>query len=184
MSRKTRGSNRYNKQKLKVSRIHQDTKNQREWYIHNITSLLVNNFDLIAIEDLNVEGIKSRFGKSVSDASFSTLVNQLIYKSQRNGVALRKVDRFYPSSKACSQCGNVKSELLLSERVYCCEECNMSMDRDLNASKNILSSVLEEMKNELNSEEHPEYSRGEEISLEEVCKYPLIASSMKRLKTI
>lgn len=177
LSRKQKGSNRHKKQKLKVARIHEKIANKRSWYIHNITSTLINNFDIICIEDLNVEGMKSMFGKSISDVSFSMLVNQLEYKAKWYGKQTIKIDRFYPSSKTCSCCGNVKSDLTLKDRTYICSECETEIDRDLNASINILKQGLKDL-----SAEITDYKRGEEIRLGEYNTH--LASSMKRLEVI
>jgi putative transposase len=103
-----------------------------------VSSKIVNDYDLISIEDLNVKGmVKNRkLSKSISDASFSMFFSMLKYKCEWYGKELVKIDRFAPSSKTCSNCGSVKTELKLSERVYKCK-CGFEMDRDLNASKNI-----------------------------------------------
>ena len=175
LSRKKKGSSRYNKQKLKVAKIHEKISNQREWYIHNITTTLVNNFDIICIEDLNVEGMKKKFGKSISDAVFSTIVKQLQYKTNWYGKFIGQINRWYPSSKTCSCCGSVNKELTLKDRTYICSECGTTIDRDLNASINILNEGLNVL-----SVEATDYSRGEELRLSE-CLHSNIASSMKRL---
>jgi putative transposase len=91
------------------------------------------------IEDLNVAGmIKNRhMAKSVSEAAMGELSRQIIYKANWHRVELRKADRFFPSSKICSGCGNVKLRLRLSERIFSCDACEMSIDRDLNAAINL-----------------------------------------------
>ena len=175
LSRKTRGSNRYKKQRLNVTKIHEKIVNQRKWYIHNITSWIVNTFDIICIEDLNVEGMKKKFGKSISDAVFSEITRQLTYKAFWYGKSISKIDRWFPSSKMCSCCGNVNKDLTLKDRTYVCAECGAVINRDLNASINILNQGLLD-----SSAEAVDYTRGEELRLKE-CLHSSIASSMKRL---
>jgi len=140
-ARKKKGSSRHKKCKLKVARIHQTISNQREYFLHQVSNYLVLNYDRIVIEDLNVKGmVKNRkLAKSISDASFSAFRSQLTYKCDWYGRELVVADRFYPSSKTCSSCGNVKKELKLSERVYNCEVCGFVCDRDLNAAINLKS---------------------------------------------
>jgi putative transposase len=138
LNRKKKGSFRYTKCKIKVARIHKKIANQRNHFLHIVSSKIVNDYDLISIEDLNVKGIvkNRKLSKSISDASFSMFFSMLKYKCEWYGKELVKIDRFAPSSKTCSNCGSVKTELKLSERVYKCK-CGFEMDRDLNASKNI-----------------------------------------------
>ena len=139
LSKKVKRSTRYKKCKLKIARLHKKTANQREHYLHNLTTKIVKDFDVICIEDLNVSGmLKNRkLSKSISDVSFSKMFLMLDYKCKWYGKELVKIPRFAPSSKTCSNCGNVKKELKLSERTYHCEVCDFEMDRDLNASINI-----------------------------------------------
>ena len=139
LSKKKKGSSRYAKIKLKVARLHKKTANQRDWFLHNISTKIVKDFDTISIEDLNVSGMlkNHKLAKSIADVSYSKFFSMLGYKCKWYGKYLIKIPRFTPSSKTCSNCGNVKKELKLSERTYNCEQCGHSQDRDLNASKNI-----------------------------------------------
>lgn len=139
LSRKKLGSNRRNKCRLKVSRLHRDIANKRSWYIHNLTTMLVNNYDVICIEDLNTSGMlqSHKLAGSVSDASFSMFRNQLEYKCRWYGKELVIIDRFYPSSKTCSKCGWKNKDLKLSDRTFICKNCGLEIDRDLNAAINI-----------------------------------------------
>jgi IS605 OrfB family transposase len=153
--------------------------NQRKWLLHNISSALVEVHDIICLEDLNIEGMKKGYlGKSISDASLAELVRMIEYKATWYGKTVVKVDRFYPSSKTCSCCGSVKKNLSLEDRIYVCNECGFKMDRDLNASRNILDQGLKVL--DLKSVELIDYSRGEEIRLGRFL-HSTIASSMKRL---
>ena len=83
-----------------------------------------------------------RLAQSISDVAFGELVRQVEYKSALNGVTVKKADRFYPSSKTCSVCGNVKTDLKLSERTYRCDKCGAVIDRDYNASLNLLGLIV------------------------------------------
>jgi putative transposase len=140
LSRKTVGSLRFKKIKRKIAKIHRKIARRREWLHHNISSYLVNNYDEIVIEDLNVQGMMSnhKLARSIGNQGWSTLGNQIEYKSRWYGKKVKKVSRWFPSSKLCNKCGNVKKDLSLSERIYECE-CGNKMNRDLNASLNILS---------------------------------------------
>lgn len=101
--------------------------------------MIARTYSVVCIEDLNVAGMvkNRRLARSVSDASLGEFRRQLEYKTARTGAALRVIDRWYPSSKTCSECGAVKAKLSLSERVYRCDACGLSIDRDLNAAINI-----------------------------------------------
>lgn len=139
LSRKMPGSNRRDKARAKVARIHAHVASQRNDALHNLTTHLANKYSEISIEDLNVTGMTKNhaLAKSVMDASFGEFRRQLEYKTARTGARLNVVDRWYPSSKMCSGCGRVKAKLSLSERTYRCESCGLIMDRDLNAANNI-----------------------------------------------
>ena len=139
LSRKVKGSRRRAKARAKVARIHARVANQRLDAMHKLTTWLASTFSHISVEDLNAAGMarNHRLAKAVSDASFGEFRRQLEYKTTRTGAALHVVDRWYPSSKTCSACGTVKAKLSLSERVFHCDACGLSIDRDLNAAINI-----------------------------------------------
>lgn len=139
LSRKTKGSNRHRKNKLKIARLHNKIANKRNDFLHNITTYIVNNYDNIYIEDLNVLGMLSnhKLAKAISDTSFSMFRSMLEYKCKWYGKILCVIDRFYPSSKTCSECGWKKENLTLSDRIFKCENCGIEIDRDLNAAINI-----------------------------------------------
>lgn len=139
LSRKTVGSKRRAKARAKVARLHAHVANQRIDAIHKATTWLTGTYSDICIEDLNVVGMAKNhhLAKAVSDASFGEFRRQLEYKIARTSATLHVVDRWYPSSKTCSKCGAVKAKLSLSERVYRCDACGLSIDRDLNAAINI-----------------------------------------------
>ncbi|KFI52823.1 IS607 family element RNA-guided endonuclease TnpB [Bifidobacterium callitrichos] len=140
LSRRTRGSNRRRRTRERVARLHARVANQRRDLLHKLTTRLASIYSDISIEDLNVAGMvrNHRLAKAVEDASFHELRRQLEYKTARTGARLHVVDRWYPSSKTCSDCGRVKAKLSLDERVYRCDGCGLIMDRDLNAAINIM----------------------------------------------
>ena len=139
LSRKVMGSVRREKAKKRVARLHARVADVRADAINKATTMIANTYGTVCIEDLNVAGmVKNRsLARSVSDAALGEFRRQLEYKTARSGAVLRVVDRWYPSSKTCSNCGTVKAKLPLSERVFNCDACGASMDRDLNAAINI-----------------------------------------------
>jgi putative transposase len=139
LSRKKKGSTRRDKCKLKVSRIHAKTTNQRKWFHHQVSLDLVRRFDFIGMESLNVAGMKKNhcLAKAVSDAGWSQFVSFTKYKSEWNHKVVQEVDRFFPSSKLCGDCGAVNHELKLEDREWVCTSCGCLHDRDTNASRNI-----------------------------------------------
>lgn len=127
------------KQKLRVQRLHQRIANVRSDYQNKIIAEIIRREpSFITIEDLNVRGMmKNRhLSKAIANQGFSQFVNKLKYKCYLNGIELRQVDRFYASSKICCVCGQIKSDLKLSDRVYRCD-CGNIIDRDYNASINL-----------------------------------------------
>lgn len=137
--RKQRGSNRRRKCKLKVARLHRKISDKRSFYMHNLTIMLVSNYDVICIEDLNTSGMLKNHNLAgcISDTSFSMFRSQLEYKCSWYGKELIVIDRFYPSSKTCSCCGWKNEGLKLSDRIFKCINCGSELDRDLNAAINI-----------------------------------------------
>lgn len=140
LSRKTKGSKRRAKARERVARLHAHVANRRHDALNKLTTMLSRTYSDISIEDLNVAGMvkNHRLAKAVEDASFSELRRQLEYKTAKTGARLHFVDRWYPSSKTCSNCGSVKAKLSLKERTYKCEHCGLVIDRDLNAAINIM----------------------------------------------
>lgn len=135
-----RGSARWNKALKRVQAVHAHVAYQRADAIGKITAQLARNYTDISIEDLNVQGMSRnrRLAKHVLDAGFREFRRQLEYKTARSGARLHVIDRWYPSSKACSSCGVVKAKLSLSERVFHCDTCGFEIDRDLNAAINLM----------------------------------------------
>lgn len=143
LSRKKKGSNRFEKQKLKVAKIHEKIASCRLDTLHKVSYQLVKENDLIVVEDLNVKGMikNPKLSKHIADVSWGNFVNLLNYKCDWYGKELVKVNRFYPSSKSCNCCGWINQNLKLSDREWGCK-CGKKHDRDLNASKNILKEGL------------------------------------------
>ena len=132
------GSKNYGKQKKRIARRHEKIRNQRKDFLHKLSRRIADSFDAAAMEDIDMKAMSQgmHFGKSVMDNGNGVFRNMLRYKLEEQGKELIVVDRFYPSSKRCSVCGNVKTELRLSERIYRCS-CGNCMDRDVNAAVNI-----------------------------------------------
>ena len=139
LSRKRKGSNRRRKARAQVARLYARVANLRSDALNKTTIMLAHAYSDIGIEDLNVAGLVKNHGlaRSIQDAAFAEFRRQLEYKTARTGARLHVIDRWYPSSKTCSNCGTVKAKLSLSERVYRCDECGLVIDRDLNAAVNI-----------------------------------------------
>ena len=143
LSRKQKGSNNREKAKTKLSRLHAKIGNIRSNSLHQITTYLVSEYDVLAIEDLNVSGmVKNRkLSRAISDLGFYEFKRQLIYKANQWGKAVKSVDIFYPSTKTCHCCGHKVDELPLSVRMWQCPSCHTQHDRDINASMNILANA-------------------------------------------
>ena len=143
LSRKQKGSNGFEKQKLKVAKIHEKITNTRQDVLHKVSNDIVSNYDVICLEDLNVKGmIKNRkLSKHIADASWGTFVRFVEYKADWNNKTVVKINRWYPSSKTCSVCGYINQDLNLSIREWTCKNGH-KLDRDLNASQNILKEGL------------------------------------------
>lgn len=140
LSKKQKDSNSRQKQKIKLSLIHQKITNIRKDYLHKVSTEIVKNHDIISVEDLSVKNMMKnhKLSQSLSDVSLGMFYTMLEYKSKWNDKSFVKIDRFFPSSKTCSNCGWIYQDLNLSIREWNCSSCNEHHDRDLNASKNIL----------------------------------------------
>ena len=141
LSRQIKGSNNYNKTKIKIARIHSKIKNSRKYNLIKIVNKLVKEHDIIVSEKLKVKEMSSNhnLAKSILDASFNKICNLLKWKVKQEGKYYYQVDTYYPSSKTCSHCGN-KTNITndLSIRKWQCIECGNKNDRDINASINIM----------------------------------------------
>jgi len=128
------------KQVVQVQKLHQKLANIRENYINQVINDIVKTKpSFITIEDLNVRGMmkNKHLARSIAQQKFYQFKTKLQYKCMLNGIELRIVDRFYPSSKMCSECGVINTTLKLSDRIYICTECGCVIDRDKNASINL-----------------------------------------------
>ncbi|MFA5067989.1 MAG: RNA-guided endonuclease TnpB family protein [Candidatus Izemoplasmatales bacterium] len=132
-------SNNYKKQQMVVAKLHNKIANIRKDDIHKLTTYLSKNHTEIVIENLNVSGMikNHKLASAIIDGGFFEFKRQLEYKCNWYGTKLIIADRFFPSSKKCSCCGNIKKDLKLKDRVYNCEKCGISIDRDINASLNL-----------------------------------------------
>ena len=139
LSRKVMGSARREKAKGRVARLRARVADVRADAINKATTMIARSYNTVCIEDLNVAGMveNHHLARSLSDAALGEFRRQLEYKTARSGTVLRVVDRWYPSSKTCSNCGVVKAKLSLAERTFNCDACGLSIDRDLNAAINI-----------------------------------------------
>lgn len=141
LSRCQKGSKGKEKARLKVARQHEKIANQRQDFLHKLSRQLIEDNQLIAIEDLNVKGMvkNHNLAKSISDAGWSEFTRQLSYKGDWYGCHIGQIDRYFPSSKRHFVCGFIYEGLTLSERQWFCPECQEWVDRDENASQNILN---------------------------------------------
>jgi putative transposase len=153
LSRKVKGSNNREKARHKVARIHATIADARTDFLHKLTTRLVRENQTIAVEDLAVKNMmiakrgansaqNHKLAQAIADASWSELLRQLEYKCQWYGRTLVKIDRWFPSSKRCGNCGHVVDKLPLDVREWDCPECGTHHDRDINAANNILAAGL------------------------------------------
>lgn len=146
LSRKTIGSNRWNKARIKVANLQKHISNQRSDFLHKLTTNIIRKYDVIVIEDLDVKSMKETNSKTrnkrVGDVSWSEFRRQLTYKSQWYGKQLIVIDRYYPSSQICNICGHRDGKKTEDVRLWICPNCNSELDRDVNAAKNILQEGL------------------------------------------
>lgn len=144
LAKKQKGSANRFKAKRKVARLHAKTADTRRDFLHKLSTRLVNENQVIAIESLAVSNMQKNhcLAKSISDAGWSEFVRQLEYKSLWYGRTLVGIDRWYPSSKRCSDCGHTVPKMPLNVREWVCPECGSIHDRDHNASKNVLAAGL------------------------------------------
>lgn len=145
LSRKKQGSKNREKARVNLARLHLRIRNIRQDALHKLTTYLTQNFDEIAIEDLNVKGMmrNRHLARAILDMGFHEFRRQLVYKSMLRRCHVVAVDRWFPSSKICSRCSVIKENMPLGERMFRCEACGLVIDRDLNAAKNIARIVFD-----------------------------------------
>lgn len=151
LSKKKKGSKNRYKTKKKLARAYRKLKNKRENHHWKLAHELCKQYRFIAIEDLNIDGMKKMWGKKVSDLSFASFVLKLEHVSKKYGTKVQKVDRWFASSKTCFDCGKKNDKLKLSDREWVCQSCGTVHDRDKNASKNILRQGIVESKSKSKS---------------------------------
>lgn len=146
LSRKTIGGSNWNKARVKVANLQKHISNQRNDFLHKLTTDIVRTYDVISIEDLDVKSMKetndSTRNKRVGDVSWSEFRRQLAYKTSWYGKVLSVIDRYYPSSQICHVCGHRDGKKSENIRVWTCPRCNSELDRDVNAAINILNEGL------------------------------------------
>ncbi|GAM13706.1 RNA-guided endonuclease TnpB family protein [Mesobacillus selenatarsenatis] len=137
LSRKKKGSSNWNKQRIRVAKIQERVANQRKNFLHHKSKELVTNYDAVVIEDLDMKGMSQalKFGKSVADNGWGMFTSFLQYKLKEQGKQLIKIDKWFPSTKTCSSCGNTQP-MPMAMRTYTCS-CGVNLDRDYNSALNI-----------------------------------------------
>lgn len=157
-SRKTKGSNRREKCRLKLALLNQKRTGKLLHFHRHLVNLICSENQTIKIENLNVSGMMKnrKLSRKIQSVSWSKFIAMLKQKSLDYGSSVIEVNRFFPSSKLCSSCGEEKKELKLSDRIYTCEKCGLEIDRDFNASINILN---------YKSDELSDYRHGETVNL-------------------
>ena len=142
--RSLKDSKNFQKQKIKVARLHEKIANQRSDYLDKLSIQLVREYDIIYVEDIHTKGIlkNHKLAKSVTDVAWNTFLSKLEYKCLWYGKILHKIDRWYPSTQICHVCGHIDGKKLLSIRKWECSSCHAIHDRDVNAAINILNEGL------------------------------------------
>ena len=148
LSRKTKGSNRRKKAVVKVARAHARVADTRRDWQHKLSTAIIRDNQAVYVEDLCVAGLgRTRLAKSVHDAGWAQFVGMLEYKAARYGRIFGKVDRFFPSTRMCSDCKRINEKLPLNVRSWTCP-CGSHHDRDINAARNILAAGRAESQND------------------------------------
>ena len=142
LSHMVKGSNNYMEQRLKITNLHEKITNQRKDFLHKTSRYIANKYDYVFVEDLDLKSISERkeelkLGIFVSDLGYGIFLNQLKYKLEWLNKKLVKVDKYFPSSQLCSECGYRKTDLLLKTKFWICPNCGVKHNRDHNAAINI-----------------------------------------------
>ena len=144
LSRKEKGSNNRNKAKIKLAKAYKKINDRKQYYLHQVSNILINENQVICMEDLNVKGMlrNHKLAESIQEMNFGEFRRMLEYKARWYNRKIVFVDRFYPSSKTCHNCGYINKELKLSDRRWICPQCGGVIERDHNAALNILDEGL------------------------------------------
>jgi putative transposase len=163
LSRKQKGSNNRHKARLQVAKIHAQITDARKDFLHKLTTQLVRENQTIVVEDLAIKNMvkNHKLSGAISDASWGELIRQLTYKCEWYGRELIKIDRWFPSSKRCGNCGHIVDKLPLNIREWECPKCGANHDRDINAAHNILAAGLAVSVCGANVRPDREYSKGQ-----------------------
>lgn len=153
LARKKKGSNNREKARIKLARFEKHISDSRKDYIEKETLRLVRTYDVIGIEDLNLQGLMkfSHNAKNYVDTSWYTFTQKLIWKAQFNDCIVVKSDRFYPSSKTCNRCGYINHSLTLKDRTWICPNCGTEIIRDQNAAQNLRDNAINLLVDEIKS---------------------------------
>ena len=146
-SRKKTNSKNKEKARIKLAKCHEKIANQRKYFNDCLSKKLLDNYDFIFIEDLNIQSMKKLWGRKVSDIAWYQFTTMLNYKALERNKYVLKIDRFFPSSKLCHNCGYKNEALSLNDRKWICPVCYSELDRDINAAKNILKKGLKKLSN-------------------------------------
>lgn len=144
LSRKEKGSNNRDKARIKLAKAYKKINDRKQYYLHQVSNTLINENQVICMEDLNVKGMlrNHKLAESIQEMNFGEFRRMLEYKAKWYGRIIVYVDRFYPSSKTCHNCGYINKELKLSDRQWTCPQCGGVIERDHNAALNILDEGL------------------------------------------
>lgn len=166
-ARKQKGSNRKEKLRIKIAKLHEKITNSREDMQHKLSTLLLNKYDVICLETLAVKNMMQnhKLAYAIADVSWNSMIQKLEYKAAWKGKKIIKIDHFYPSSKTCHNCGYINQNLSLKDRTWECPQCGTVLDRDVNAAKNILTRGLTIL-----SSATDDYRHGAEIRLDKSAK--------------
>ena len=144
LSRKQKGSNNRNKARIKLAKLYKKINDKKQYYLHQVSNTLINENQVICMEDLNVKEMlrNHKLAESIQEMNFGEFRRMLEYKAKWYNRKIVYVDRFYPSSKTCNHCGYINKQLKISDRQWTCPKCGEVIERDYNASLNILDEGL------------------------------------------
>ena len=144
LSRKQKGSSNRNKSRIKLAKLYEHINNRKQYYLHSVANILINDNQVICMEDLNVKGMSKNhnLAESILEMNFGEFKRILEYKAKWYNRRIIFVDRFYPSSKICNHCGYINKQLTLKDREWVCPNCGKQINRDYNAALNILDEGL------------------------------------------